>query len=164
MKFLKYTFLTLSALFIVNLSSCSYFLKHDYTITNNSSFNLAFKVKNYGEDIYSVNSGDSIELSLYDSPTLIFPNNERVAFYGGADEGEIKNLECYEYKIENTSSKTVILSETKNMLGDTYGTTVELESSDTQTVNVYTQAPNWSAYYKDDETADALSVLTFEQQ
>ncbi len=164
MKFTKHIFLAFAALFAFALSSCSYFLKHDYTITNNSSFNLSFKVKNYGEDIHSVDSGNSIELSLYDSPTLIFPNNERVAFYGGADEGEIINLECYEYKIENLSSKTVILSESKNLLGDTYGTTLELKENTSQTVNVYTQSPKWSAYFKDDESSDALSVLSIEKQ
>lgn len=160
----KTYFLTFGVLFTFAFSSCSYFLKHNYTITNNSSFNLSFKVKNYGEDIHSVDAGSSIELSLYDSPTLIFPDNERVAFYGGADEGEIKNLECYEYKIENLSSKTVILSESKNLLGDTYGTTLELEGDTSKTVNVYTQSPKWSAYFKDDEASDALSVLSIEKQ
>ena len=164
MKFTKHIFLAFAVLFAFAVSSCSYFLKHDYTITNNSSFNLSFKVKNYGEDVHCVDTGSSIELYLYDSPTLIFPDNERVAFYGGADEGEIKNLECYEYKIENLSSKTVILSESKNLLGDTYGTTLELEGDTSKTVNVYTQSPKWSAYFKDDEASDALSVLSIEKQ
>lgn len=163
MKFLKHPLLAFAVLLVLDFSSCSYFLKHDYTITNNSSFDLSFKVKNYGEDIHSVKAGNSIELSLYDSPTLIFPNNERVYFCGGADEGEIKNLECYEYKIENLSSRSVILSETKNLLGDTYGTTVELDANTSQTVNVYTQAPKWTAYFKDDST-DALSVLSIQKQ
>lgn len=152
----KFSFLILSVFLCF---SCSNFFEHDVEISNNSSYEVSFQLERYDDTVYTLASGKSITLEIYNNPTLVFQGNPRVA-YSSNTSVRIYNLTAYEYNVTNNSSASIVLSEKNGLLGDTYGETVTLTGSETLAITVYAKKPSWQAWYENDHTADALDWLT----
>ena len=58
--------------------SCSNLFEHDVEITNNSSYDVSFQLERYGDTVYTLASGESVTLEIYNNPTLVFQNHPRV--------------------------------------------------------------------------------------
>lgn len=143
-------------------ASCNSFIRHDFCITNNSSQKVEFKLIGYGDEVYSLDSKESITLDLYDNPKVELQNNERVRFISGQSSGEFKDAVSYECIFYNHTESKVIVTETKNNLDEN----VELEASrqiingdkiETEiyqiTSRIYSLKPDFKAYYEDKEFA-----------
>lgn len=177
---IKISFLVL--LISLFFTSCSYFndyfIAHDFTITNNSSYDLTFKVKNYGDTLYNLSPSASIKLELFDHPNFIIINNLRVSYNTGVSSAEFYDMEKNVYTISNMCFYDVIVSDKNNMLTDTYGASVTVPaasavpnpsggySAAASSIDVYVygkQAPQLTAYYLDENNnkVNATGFITF---
>ena len=119
-----------------------------------------FQLERYGDTVYTLASGESVTLEIYNNPTLVFQNHPRVT-YSSNTSVKIYDLTAYEYTVTNNSSATVILSEENGLLGDVYGDTETIAGGESVSVTVYAKSPSWQACYENDTTADALDWLIF---
>ena len=101
----------------------------DFKVTNSSSKNVSFKIKNYGDEVHSLNAGDSEVLQLYDHPSFIFLNNPRVTYTSGFTSAEFRDMKKSVYSIHSSSLYALILSEKNNMMTDAYGGTVSISAA-----------------------------------
>ena len=150
----------------------------DFCITNSSSKNVSFKVKNYGEAVHSLNVGASVVLQLYDHPDFIFIGNPRVTFSSGFTSAMFYDMKRRTYEVSNNSFYDVVLSENNNMLTDVYGGTETIPAATAnqkpdgtydvvaskKDVAVYGEyAPQFSAYYvgSDGQKVDATKFISY---
>ncbi|MBP5446628.1 MAG: hypothetical protein J6X95_00780 [Treponema sp.] len=101
----------------------------DFCITNSSSKNVSFKVKNYGEAVHSLNVGASVVLQLYDHPDFIFIGNPRVTFSSGFTSAMFYDMKKRVYSIHSSSLSALVLSEKNNMMTETFGGTVTIPAA-----------------------------------
>ena len=143
------------------LMSCTTFVRHDFSIKNNSDKTVSFTLVNYtDENVYTLAPDDEITLSLYDNPKINILNNERVVFVSGLTEGKIYNQKSYTYTVKNTSEHLIYLSEKNNFIGDPVQKIVEIPASETEEISVFTNSPTFSAYYVENNSkVDALDLL-----
>ena len=103
-----------------------------YTITAN---NTAYGKMTWGES-----------LSLQDKS-----RRTAVAYYDYSDNNALEivitDMQSYSYTISNKSSHNITLSETNNMLTDTYGGTVTVDAGANAQVTVYTANPSFVATF-----------------
>ncbi len=143
------------------LMSCTTFVRHDFSIKNNSDKTVSFTLVNYtDENVYTLAPDGEITLSLYDNPKINILNNERVVFVSGLTEGKIYNQKSYTYTVENTSEHLIYLSEKNNFIGDPVQKIVEIPALETEEISVFTNFPTFSAYYVENSSkVDALDLL-----
>lgn len=177
---IKISFLVL--LIPLFFTSCSYyndyFKAHDFTITNNSSYDLTFKISEKGNKNYTLASMDSMNLALHDHPGFKFNNNPRVSYNTGVSSAEFYDMEKNIYTISNMCFYDVIVSDKNNMLTNTYGASVTVPaafavpnpsggySAAASSIDVYIygkQAPQLTAYYFDENNnkVNATGFITF---
>ena len=143
------------------LMSCTTFVRHDFSIQNNSDKTVSFTLVNYADkNVYTLAPDGEITLSLYDNPKINILNNERVVFVSGLTEGKIYNQKSYTYTVENTSEHLIYLSEKNNFIGDPVQKIVEIPALETEEISVFTNFPTFSAYYVENSSkVDALDLL-----
>lgn len=150
----------------------------DFVVTNASSKNVSFKVKNYGEAVHSLNAGASMVLQLFDHPSFIFVDNPRVAYSSSFSSAMFYDMKRRTYEVSNNSFYDVVLSENNNMLTDVYGGTETIPAATAnqkpdgtydvvaskKDVAVYGEyAPQFSAYYigADGQKVDATKFISY---
>lgn len=141
-------------------AGCENIVEHDVKIANESSYIVSFQLERYSDTIYTLGSGESITLKIFNDPVLTFSGNPRVG-YESADKVKIYDLPAYTYSVINNSAASVILGEKNGLLGDNYNDTITIEGGEVKTAKVYTKSPQWVAYFADSETIDALEWLSF---
>lgn len=149
----------------------------DFKVTNSSSKNISFKIKNYGDDVHSLNAGESSVFQLYDHPEFIFIGNPRVFYDSGFTSAEFRDMKKRVFSVHSNSLSELILFEKNNMLTETYGGTVTIPAATVSPktgggydvvpasvdVNVYGEAlPIFSA--KMNDGSDATSLITWSQK
>ncbi len=147
------------------LMSCTTFVRHDFSIKNDSDKTVSFTLVNYtDENVYTLAPDSKITLNLYDNPKINILNNERVVFVSGLTEGKIYNQKSYSYIIKNNSEHLIYLSEKNNSIGDPVQKIVEIPASKTEEISVFTNFPTFSAYYVENGSKlDALNLLEINQ-
>lgn len=132
MKFLK--LFTISLLFI--LFSCNSAFKDDYTITNISSSEANFTVKENGNDIYTLSAGEKKDFTLYDYPkiTIVSKAHQTYAYDNG--DINITDMKKYSLYIENQTLLEITLTEENDLLED-YGTVLTISPESTKDSYAY---------------------------
>lgn len=139
------------------LFSCQNFTEHDVKITNSSSIEVTFSLERYGRGSYTLASGDSVTLNIFNNPTLVFDGYPRVGYTSG-DSVNIFDLTAYTLKIFNNTESEAILTEKHNLLGDesdVSGISVEANTDEENPLSakIYTRNPVFTAKSSDgDET------------
>lgn len=131
------------------LFSCQNFTEHDVKITNSSSIEVTFSLERYGRGSYTLASGESVTLNIFNNPTLVFEGYPRVGYTSG-DSVNIFDLTAYTLKIFNNTESEVILTEKHNLLGDesdVSGIAVKANSDDEDFISskIYTKNPVFTA-------------------
>lgn len=145
--------------------------KHDFEISNDSSYTVTFQIRGYGDTVYTLASGEKQTFDLYDHPTLIFSGNLRVTYISKTSSASIFDMAVYTYVVTNNSLHDVVLQENNGMLGATPDTTVRiaggtqtlqndgetiLTTYHSESITVYTESPVWAAYYEIDDPTGTL--------
>lgn len=122
---------------------CSNFFEHDVKITNNSTRDVQFTIKNYGDTVYALESGESMTLELYNDPCLSFVGHPRVG-YASHTSVNIFDLSSYKCIVYNHLPYDVVITEKNYRLGDesdddgiVIGVNAELEKV------LYTEKPSF---------------------
>ena len=131
------------------LFSCQNFTEHDVKITNSSSIEVTFSLERYGRGSYTLASGESVTLNIFNNPTLVFDGYPRVGYTSG-DSVNIFDLTAYTLKICNETENEVILTEKHNLLGDesdVNGICVEADCNGENPLStkIYTRNPVFTA-------------------
>lgn len=149
------------------LFSCQNFTEHDVKITNSSSIEVTFSLERYDRDSYTLASGDSLTLNIFNNPTLVFEGYPRVGYTSG-DSVKIFDLTAYTLKIFNNTESEVILTEKHNLLGDesdVSGLSVEANTDEAaadeenpRSSKIYTSNPVFAAKSSDGEETFSCEV------
>ncbi len=144
--------------------SCQNFTEHDVKITNSSGIEVTFSLERYGRGPYTLSSGESVTLTIFNNPTLIFDGYPRVGYTSG-DSVNIFDLTAYTLKIFNNTESDVVLTEKHNLLGeesDVGGISVGAEytqsSENPFSQVVYTKNPVFTAVSSSGEETFSCSV------
>jgi hypothetical protein len=156
---MKKAFVSVCTLFAIMLCGC-YINVADYNsedydtvIKNNSSNTISFYVNSASTTTYSLTAGSSTSIKMTKSDTITLVNNPRATSAKSYDytynhwKITISDMTYYTYKIVNSSSLSITLSETNGMLTNTYNGTLVIPAGVTESVNVYTSSPSFSAVY-----------------
>jgi len=135
------------------LFSCQNFTEHDVKITNSSRIEVTFSLEHYGRGSYTLASGESMTLNIFNNPTLVFDGYPRVGYTSG-DSVNIFDLTAYTLKICNNTESYLILTEKHNLLGDESdagGFSVSADSNEEKSVltKIYNKNPVFTAKSSD---------------
>lgn len=144
------------------LFSCQNFTEHDVKITNSSSIEVTFSLERYGRGSYTLASGDSLTLNIFNNPTLVFEGYPRVGYTSG-DSVNIFDLTAYTLKIFNNTENEAILTEKHNLLGgesDVNGISVgaAADEENPPSSKIYTSNPVFAAKSSDGEETFSCEV------
>lgn len=116
-KFTVVSFMCGVAIMLLLFVGCGNFTEHDVKISNNSSRDVRFTIKNYGDTVYALDSGDAITLELYNDPRLSFVGHPRVG-YTSHTSVEIFDLTAYKCIVYNHQPYKMVITESGYRLGD----------------------------------------------
>ncbi len=143
---------------------CQNFIEHDVKITNSSGIEVTFSLERYGRCPYTLSSGESVSLTIFNNPVLVFDGYPRVGYTSG-DSVNIFDLTAYTLKIFNNTESDVVLKESHNLLGeetDVSGISVGKEYSQSSenpfSQVIYTKNPVFTAVSSDGEETFSCSV------
>lgn len=151
----------------------NYFTAHDFEISNKCTEGVSFSINGYGDKVYSLQSNQSINLQLYDSPDFTLIGNPRVYYTTGVSSASFYDMNSYNFEISNYCFYDVVISEKNNLLSETYGAVERIPAAviddksvvaGKKTVVVYkTSSPEFEAYYIDGNGNKfaALPFITF---
>ena len=128
-------------------ASCSNFTANDCTITNNSSKAVTFSLPAYGNEVYSLQSGASMDKELYSYSSCVIESPKNAVIfksekYGITFSDRISGV--YICVITNNNSSDVTVSEKYGRVGDN-GDSFVVEKEKSLTVIVYTKSPVFTA-------------------
>ena len=146
------------------LFSCQNFTEYDVKITNSSSIEVTFSLERYGRGSYTLASGGSVTLNIFNNPTLVFEGYPQVGYTSG-DSVNIFDLTAYTLKIFNNTESDLVLTEKHNLLGDesdVSGIAVKANSDDEDFVSsriyIYTRNPVFTAKSSDGQESFSCEV------
>ncbi len=102
----KLTFLEIFT-YIFLLSGCSYITETDVKITNRSSVPVTFTIDGYGDDLYTLASGEAMTKELYTVPKLTFSGSPRVIAASGNTIVNIEDMAKIKYSITALSGTAI---------------------------------------------------------
>ena len=137
---------------------CSNFTENDSTVTNESSKTVKFTLPSYGNEVYTLQSGESLKKDMYSYSNCVIQSPKNAVFsksekYGITFSDRISGK--YTCVITNNNSSDVTVSEKYGRVGDN-GDSFVVEKKQSRTVTVYTKSPVFSAV---DSEGNSLPIL-----
>lgn len=133
------------------LFGCSNFFRHDAEISNKSGSDVSFSMRGYGDTVYSLASGKSIEVECYNNPELIFTGHPRVKYTSG-ENVVISDLTGYGCTIANSAPEAVVVKEERFRLGgESDDSGIEIGRGEEKETTLYTESPRLVAVSKANE-------------
>lgn len=165
----KLVFILLPLFFLVACDSTFVTGKHDYSFKNDSSFDVELDID---DDIYTVKKNETLEIKLRATTPISINDNNRVLLdHSYKGNYTIIDKSHKIVTVYNSSLQDILLYEKDNYIGsnamleaaksNNQNVSIELHADSTQTFELYTDTPNYYAYFKDNNMPADIALLSF---